>query len=167
MKIALIGRSGAGKTTLADHLQNEYGFFVCRTGVRCRQLAREFFDTEDKSTLQAISDGMRRIDSLVWLRAALREVPHGTENIVVDSIRTVEEHDNIRALGYVVWRVTSSQALRFERLMSRGQTYSLEKDEGHATEMSLDNVMVDLEFENNRQSLTAIHEAIREALGAQ
>ena len=148
VRIALVGRSGAGKTTIASFLHDNYGFAVCSTGLRCRVLAREFFGTESKLVLNQVTDAMRRIDPAIWLKLALRQLSGEETKIVIDSARFWDDYLHAKSRGFVVWRIECPTEIRLARLASRGQQYSL-ADEGHRAEWELDSVAADSVVDNS------------------
>jgi adenylate kinase family enzyme len=61
-RIALSGRSGSGKTTVANYLVAKYGFTRCSTGAACRELCKNLFGGESKAILNQVTDALKAID---------------------------------------------------------------------------------------------------------
>jgi dephospho-CoA kinase len=164
LKIALVGRSGSGKTTIAEYLRQKYLFAICSTGLRCRVLAREFFENESKTTLNLLTDALRKIEPGVWLKVALRDAPESSQRIVIDSIRFPEDLLLVKNQGAVVWRVDCSNELRVERLSRRGQSYNIETDDKHITETALADISVDDVIVNDFEALPDLYDSIDKKL---
>jgi dephospho-CoA kinase len=160
IRIALTGRSGAGKSTVAEYLKNTYHFSICKTGIRCRSLAKEFFNTESKTILNELTDAMRKIDPTVWLRMALNSMDISNPYIVIDSIRFVEDYTFAKVNGYYIWRINAPLQIRVRRLASRGQEYDMSNDEQHLTEKALEELPVDESIENGVDSLPSLYRII-------
>jgi 5'-deoxynucleotidase YfbR-like HD superfamily hydrolase len=130
--IGLHGRTGSGKTTVAEYLVAKYGYFRCTTGKAVREISKALFQTEAKTVLNRITDCMRAIDESVWIRAALATAPVG-QPIVFDCVRYSNDYEQLNS----------------QRLWTRGQDYDPNVDEYHLSETQID----DFEFHHNITNL--------------
>jgi len=161
--IALYGRSGAGKSEIAQILVADFGYTHYKTGDACREIARRLFGSEDKTLLNRITDALRAIDNDVWLRAAL-PTTEITDPIVFDSLRFPTDYEFLQAKGFALWRVEAPPALRVERLAARGQQFDPQHDESHPAEVSLAEHMFDVTIENDFSSLADLRAVVKAQL---
>lgn len=145
--IALHGRSGSGKSTVARYLVATYGYQHARTGVACRKLCRELFASESKTLMNEVTDALRRIDPGVWLRAGLAGL-RDDRPLVFDSMRFAEDYRFFHNHAYVLVDVRASIDLRVRRLGERGQPFDPSIDEGHPAESELDSFPFDFTIDN-------------------
>jgi dephospho-CoA kinase len=162
-QIALTGKTGSGKSTVARYLEMKHGFVVCNTGARCRELAREFFGCEEKYYLNKITDCFRALEPGVWLKVGLQKVSLTTDKIVIDSIRFQEDYRVARERSFSIWRIECRSDIRIDRLRSRGDEFRV-TDEEHVSETALDGLPYDAVLENNGGSLEDIYSKVEELL---
>ncbi len=134
--VALMGRSGAGKTMVAKLLVTDFGYHRCSPGDICRQVCRIIFGGEDREVMNWVTDLLKQIDDMVWLKAALSNAP-ADRPLVYDSMRFRGDYEYLTSLGFLPWRVESPQEVRHARMRERGQVFSAESDEDHALETEL------------------------------
>ena|ERR1700755_1734547 len=159
--IALGGRSGSGKTMIAEYLVSQFGYTHCNTGHVVRHICRLLFESESKSTLNRVSDAIRGIDENVWLRAALKDQ---SPPIVFDSVRSKSEYFYLKDRGFHIWRVESSLQVRINRMRLRGQEFDPINDERHLTEIDLDDAPFDHRIINSDENLSALYLKVDEAM---
>jgi len=87
-RIGLIGFTGVGKSTVAQHLKSAHGFHIASTGAMCRAISMLVFGNEDKSNLLALTDALQSIDPIIFLKAASRAAPAGTL-LTIDALRYI------------------------------------------------------------------------------
>jgi dephospho-CoA kinase len=133
--IALMGKSGTGKTTVAKQLVSGHGYHRCTPGDICRQVCSLVFGKQERSVMNKVTELLKTIDNLVWLKAAMANAPPGRP-LVYDSMRFADDYDYLRNEGFEVWLVESREDLRHERLKERGQIYT-DADEEHPLEVEL------------------------------
>jgi dephospho-CoA kinase len=142
LRVALIGKSGSGKSEVARLLKEEFGCRVVKTGAICREIAQLLFGNDNKHSTQIIDDALTTIESSIFLRAALRSLSPD-ESIVIDALRFESDLEIARALGCTVIRVTAADQERVRRLLARGQKFDLSRDGQHRSETELDYHPVD------------------------
>lgn len=148
--IALYGRTGSGKTTVADALVRNFGYSHRKTGAACRALCLELFGSENKALMNQVTDALRDIDPAVWLRAALRGMEEGDGRpIVLDSIRFRPDYRYVIERGFVTIQVKAGSGSRVERLADRGQEFDLLRDDLHPAEIELASEEFDFTIEND------------------
>ncbi len=147
-RFALIGKSGAGKSTAAQMIDELYQARRVSTGAICRKISSLLMGNEDKASTQKIDDALTTIDKSIFLKAALRGIPEG-ESICIDSLRFKSDIEIARERGIFVIRVVASDTLRVERLRSRGQVFDISVDGAHRSETELEGAEVDLEIVND------------------
>src|SRR5690242_9306970 len=117
--VALYGRSGSGKTEIANYLTSKYGYIRTSTGSACREICQLLFQDESKTLLNRVTDAMKSIDENVWLRAALRKIEPG-HAVVFDSMRFHSDYEYLRGHGFSLWRIDAPLDLRLIWLQRRG-----------------------------------------------
>lgn len=147
-QFALVGKSGAGKSTVAEQISRDYGIRRISTGAICRQISMLLFGNEDKATTQRIDDALTQIDPSIFLQAALRGAAP-EEQICVDSLRFAADYSLARAQGLEIIRVTASDETRTRRLAARGQVFNLDVDGKHRSETELDTTEADFTIHND------------------
>lgn len=147
-RFALIGKSGAGKSTVADSIAQTYGIRRVSTGKICRAISMLLFGNEDKASTQRIDDALTLVDPSIFLRAALRD-SKPQEPICVDSLRFASDYDLARSQGFEIIRVTASDVVRQRRLAARGQVFNISTDGMHRSETELDEALVDFTIHND------------------
>ncbi|MGV1769357.1 hypothetical protein ACQZ6B_04190 [Agrobacterium vitis] len=148
IRLALMGKSGAGKSTAAEMIAERYQIRRLSTGLICRQISQLLFGNEDKASTQKIDDALIKIDKSIFLKAVLRDVAPN-ESICIDSLRFKADFEIARELGFFIIRIGASDQLRLERLKSRGQVFDLTVDGLHRSEVELDEAAADLEIVND------------------
>ncbi len=146
--LPLVGRSGSGKTVISNFLAENYGFDACETGFMCRQVSKLVFGDEDKLHLNQVTDALQTIDRTIFLKAALRQVTHGSP-VVIDSLRFLPDLEYAKSRGFRIIRILASEEKRAEWLEERGQVYNFSEDEKHNSEVELSDVDVEMEIYNN------------------
>lgn len=147
LRIALIGRSGAGKTEAASLLQADYGCRVVKTGAICRAISLLLFGNDHKASTQALDDALTSLDPSIFLKAALRDVPPD-ESVVLDALRFTSDLRLAKAQGFRTIKVVAPEEMRVSRLGVRGQVFDPLKDGRHRSEIELDDSDVDAIIEN-------------------
>ena len=163
MKIAVSGKMGAGKTTLAQHFVDKYGFKRTAFAKALKDYAidifmlseEDVFGKKKRALLQDFGQKMREIDELVWINQLLADV-EGNEKVVVDDVRYENEYSAMIKEGYLMIRINAPEKLRKERLGDKFQNAD------HESETSLDNESFDIYIDNigSVESLYAVAEAI-------
>lgn len=113
-KIALIGRSGTGKTTLArqlDWVRLAFGTDVKRqlgqhiteaAGLVCDDYYRfiEERKVQYRSLIQEFGDSVRELDPDVWIRPVRTRLLSETRPVVIDDMRYIREAEAMTQLGF-------------------------------------------------------------------
>ena len=131
MKIALSGRCGSGKTTVAQYLVEKFADDDNHRYIRgsfakgVKDVATKYFRMDplkkDRALLQKVGVAMREIDSEVWVNTLLDDLDVGTpsfdkQNIVVDDMRFPNEYVALKRLGFVMVRLEASAKVRKKRI---------------------------------------------------
>jgi dephospho-CoA kinase len=160
LRIALLGKSGAGKSEVGRILQERFSCKLVRTGAICRQISSILFGNESKSSTQMLDDALTPLDPSIFLRASLRSLS-GQEPAVIDSIRFISDYGIAKSLGFAAVRVIASDELRVARLRIRGQAFDIHQNGKHRSETELDEAVVEASIIN----LGDLVELEREVLG--
>jgi hypothetical protein len=94
------------------------------------------FQSEHRTLMNQVTDLLKSIDEMVWLKAALAGAP-ADRPLVYDSMRFTCDYNILRDRGFTVWAVATRDDLRHARLQARGQEYTAEIDETHSLEVEL------------------------------
>lgn len=116
--VALSGRAGTGKSTLAAKLKNEYGYHLTSIAAPIRTIATMSYGPFDKSRsypqetlglstfvsgrelLQNIGASLREMDTYFWMRVWERSLwTRGSEPWVIDDLRLDAEHEFVRKVS--------------------------------------------------------------------
>jgi dephospho-CoA kinase len=152
--LGLFGKSGAGKSTVARILCDNYGYKICNTGRWCRQISLALFGDDSTEHLHQISDALRSIDSSIFLKGALRHLDKD-KPCVIDSVRHSTDIALIKPLGFFLVKVEITDEKRIDRLQNRGQIYDLQRDVHHVVESEAVSFVSDFVVPNagNEQAL--------------
>lgn len=151
LKIAIYGRSGAGKSYVAQQIASTYGYKICSSGAICRLLSLTLMGDESKKSLNIISTKMREIDEGIWIKAALRTL-NIEDDFIFDSLRYKSDYLFFKQQGYRLLRVISDDQIIDSRLKDRGQEIEKE-DKLHPSEWELESQTFDATIVNNREPL--------------
>jgi len=159
MKIALVGKAGSGKSTVAK-------FFVERLGYRKLAFAdavkataefvfkRAMVKPKDRVLLQWLGDGCRQFDENVWINH-LGLLLHGVESqyrknqvfyngLVIDDVRYPNEATFLKQNGFSI-----------VKLVGRG--YELSKEEAlHPSERNVETIPADFEVDASGSVLQTV-----------
>lgn len=163
-RIAVYGRSGSGKGTVATILTDRYGYMHVSSGSVCRSISQILFGDEDRAHLNALSTALRSIDEHLLIEAALRAIKTDIP-IVFDSIRYKTDYDWFRESGFSLWKVDCPEEICIRRLKSRGQVFSV-KDLDHLSESGLEHEEFDFTIDNSGSSLKELEHTIASRLSA-
>lgn len=158
IRLALVGKSGAGKSEVSRRLTETHAFASVKTGAICRAISKLLFGNDAKSSTQRLDDALTTINPSIFLTASLRGASLD-QDVVVDSLRFVDDVSLVRELGFKTLRVICDDTLRHSRLIARGQTFDPGVDGLHRSETELDDQPADYEIQN-QGSLKDLNAAI-------
>jgi len=161
-RVALYGKTGVVKTTVARYLAEHHGFQICNTGRMCRAVSQLIFGDDAKVHLHAVTDALRTIDQAIFLKTALREVTL-KRPVVIDAIRFHADLNYARANGFYTMRLDADDAKRKMWLHARQQEFDFELNGRHSAELELSYVIPDAVVENG-SSIEALNQRCLEVL---
>lgn len=121
LKIAIMGKSGAGKDTVADYLIEKYGFTKIRFGTALYEICEKYFDMngKDRKLLQDVALAMRSVKSTVFVDIAEKEILNTNTKIVVPDLRQPNEYEMLKRNGFEFLYVEADLEKRIDRLEKR------------------------------------------------
>jgi len=124
MLIGITGTDGAGKGAIVDYLVNEKEFFHYSGRAWFLEVMEENCVEPTRENMRISANNLRREfgnDGIVkeYMRRATEA---GHENYIIESIRASAEAETLQASGGVLIAVDADQALRYERITSRGSS---------------------------------------------
>ena len=122
MKIAIIGKMGSGKTTLAKYIKNNYNYKILSFANPVKKYANEIFNikVKDRAILQDFAQKIKEIDPDVWVNYLIRQIT--TDNIVVDDLRFPNEYDALKKLGFIFIKLEIEPEFQNQRLKETYKT---------------------------------------------
>jgi len=133
LKIAISGKMGSGKTTLANELMHQFntGYngqsSMASLGGAVKKVAYNYFlmppNVKDRSLLQQIGQQFRNIKETVWVDLMLNDVQGlkdstSIELCICDDVRFQNELETLRADGWLTIRLTVDEPEQKRRLES-------------------------------------------------
>lgn len=168
--IVLLGKAGAGKTTCADMLVDEFpcGYRRYSIAAPLKDIATKIWGTEaltDRGKLQSLGVAVRGIDEDAWIRLCAQKIERETTRpeyldgshylggaAVVDDCRFPNELQYLKGLGFVSVRVIAGRNRRLARLQANGKLQD-EAQLDHESETALDDVATDYVIDNSDDKL--------------
>lgn len=140
--IALAGGMGAGKSTVAEHIHEQYGYAKLKISQPLYEVAEKLWgegSATDRARLQDLGMKMREIDEDVWINAYVRKIQERHQDdaeVVNDTLRFPNEYWALRNAGFVMVRVLAPEAVRVDRLQKIGRIQDLDRL-NHVSETAL------------------------------
>jgi len=143
--IALSGKAGCGKSTIADALVEHYGFERHSFAKRLKEICEELFPEltkQDKNSyrwaLQKFGDDTRKIKTDVWIDIVLNDIeqaqPRYKERVVIDDVRYLNEFLKLQRNGFKLIRIERNDELRAK--------FGYNVKDRHPSECQLDDLKV-------------------------
>lgn len=151
--IAVIGHPGAGKSTAAIFLAQEFGYTRLSFATPLREVAVKLFGESaynDRRILQGIGMALREIESDVWLNLMehyLIEHDHHEGPFVIDDCRFPNEAEMLEGHGFVFVRLETTREQQISRLTRTGKFQTEEQLDSDA-EIGLDDYPAKYVFRN-------------------
>lgn len=118
MRILLMGKQRAGKSTAAEYLRQNHGFQVYRLAEPLKQICRDLYGMQgkDRMLLIQVAHVLRSIDPLVFAKAALRRIEaDGAVHAVIEDGRLAAEFLFFRQHGFIPVKIDAPDEERKQR----------------------------------------------------
>ncbi len=120
IRIGLLGESGTGKSSIAQHLQERYGFQLVQLAAPIKRFVMDVLGVESKTLnygprhaahramMQQVGTAMRSVDEDAFIRKLLRVVEDEgpLTNWVVPDVRFQNEATYLRKAGFLIVKLT-------------------------------------------------------------
>jgi len=149
VNIGICGKAGTGKTAVADHLVNKYGYKRYSIADEVKRIAVRLFvmKEKDRKLLQDIGFKMREIRPSVWIDFLINQI-RGKDKIVVDDIRYPNEYEALKKEGFKIIKVVADREICIKRLTGRDGTAAIERLDDES-ETAMDNVEIENVLDGN------------------
>ena len=166
MNIIIFGEMGAGKSTVANYLRDNYWYTKLSFGSKIHSEC-ELYGKHDRYHLQKYGQMMREIFGInVWTDYVYKQsLEH--ELIVIDDARQINEYDYYVKLGYLPIGVIADDNKRIERLKQRVNYVIDPNTFNHETEVQARACInkCKIKIYNNSDNINELIEAIEYKLG--
>jgi len=116
--IALSGKAGCGKSTIAKNLVKHHGFVRMAFAKRLKEISKELFPEimkapkeEHRKLLQLFGSFCRLLQPDCWIQIVVNQI-HDLDRVVIDDVRFPNEFQVLRKLGFILVRIERSDDLR-------------------------------------------------------
>ena len=119
--IAISGLRGSGKTTLANHLCNEYGYKKIKFSDPAERIARELLGMEvyDRDLIAKVGNCMRKELRDFQILVMEKVIQKNRDKIVIEGLRFAEEHSYCKSIDCLLVNLTISAKEQKKRLNQR------------------------------------------------
>jgi adenylate kinase family enzyme len=122
MKLAITGKMGSGKTSIAKYLVEKYNFTKFSFADDVKLYATEIFDInikiKDRKLLQQFATKMKEIDENIWIKRLDNKIKDIdiSDNIIIDDLRYPNEELYLISNGFKILKLDIDTELQNNRL---------------------------------------------------
>lgn len=156
-KIAICGTLRSGKDSVAKLIRSKEDFYTFAFSEGIWATIKLLFPKEyakrheekPRKLLQDIGQGMRQVDSNVWIQYTFNRIIHsGAEKVLITDLRQLNEYEALKEAGFYIVRVDARPEVRIARAKAAGDNFNI-RDMLHETERHVQNFKVDFDIDNN------------------
>lgn len=141
-RIAIGGKMGTGKSSLADFLVKCFQFTRYSFAAKLKEVAKDLFDMDKKNRefLQYLgTDVLRKVKESVWTDYLMKQIEFENPfRTVVDDMRFVNEAEALRRHGFLIVKLYTQDEFRGKR-----NVVGLDKNT-HPSETEIDEIVPDV-----------------------
>lgn len=121
VKIALVGKAGSGKDTVAGILKEQYDIETMALADPIYTIANDLFKMKekDRQLLRDIGKSLREIDDYIFIKYLVDRVNNTSKDIIVTDVRILKEYNRLRNQGFKFIILETNNENRYERLKLR------------------------------------------------
>lgn len=121
VKIALVGKAGSGKDTVAGILKEQYDIETMALADPIYTIANDLFKMKekDRQLLRDIGKSLREIDDYIFIKYLVDRVNNSSKDIIVTDVRILKEYNRLRNEGFKFIILETDNENRYERLKLR------------------------------------------------
>lgn len=121
VKIALVGKAGSGKDTVANILKEQYDIEAMALVDPIYKIANDLFKMQgkDRQLLRDIGKSLRAIDDYVFIKYLVDRVNHTSKDVIVTDVRLLKEYNRLRNEGFKFIILETDDENRYNRIKLR------------------------------------------------
>lgn len=121
VKIALVGKAGSGKDTVASILKEQYDIEAMALVDPIYTIANNLFKMQgkDRQLLRDIGKSLRAIDDYVFIKYLVDRVNGTSKDVIVTDVRLLKEYNRLRNEGFKFIILETDDENRYNRIKLR------------------------------------------------
>lgn len=121
VKIALVGKAGSGKDTVASILKEQYDIEAMALVDPIYTIANNLFKMQgkDRQLLRGIGKSLRAIDDYVFIKYLVNRVNDTSKDVIVTDVRLLKEYNRLRNEGFKFIILETDDENRYNRIKLR------------------------------------------------